>query len=203
MLEALIGSFETALELLRGNVYRVVLGYLLLSEFGAPIPLPGFVVLVAGGYLVGSSGAAPWLLMALAFVALLPGAITLYWIGRRGGSPLLERIGPRIGLPAARRGRIERWLSARAMALVVLRILPTVRVATSIIPGTLGMPWPRYAACMGCALAAWVVVYVGAGYGLALWGACGLAAVAGAAGLALAALGLRHGVRAWRAGRQP
>lgn len=187
MFETLSQAFNESIRMLQGNVYWLVVGYLLLSEFGTPIPLPGFMVLVAGGYLVGSAGQVPLPLMALALVALLPGAATLYWVGRRGGQPLLDRIGPRLGLRQERRQQIEAWLSRRVVAtLVVVRLLPIVRISTSLLPGAIGVPWPRYALGMGCALAAWVVFYIGAGYGLARWGGAGLIALPAA----VAVLGL-------------
>ncbi|HEY1013092.1 MAG TPA: DedA family protein [Herpetosiphonaceae bacterium] len=190
MFETLSQAFADSIRLLQGNVYWLVAGYLLLSEFGTPIPLPGFMVLVAGGYLVGSAGQLPLPLMALAVVALLPGAATLYWVGRRGGQPLLDRLGPRLGLRPERRAQIEAWLSKRVVAtLVVVRLLPIVRVSTSLLPGAIGVPWPRYALGMGCALVAWVAFYVGAGYGLARWGSAGL--------IALPALLAGLGLLAW------
>ena len=165
MWQTIINSFDHAVTMLSANVYWLTLSYLLLSEFGAPIPLPGNMVLVAGGFLLGQSSQVPLLLMALAFAALVPGAITLYWVGRQGGIPLLERIGSKIGLPPDRREKITRWLDKRAISgLIVLRLLPTVRVGTTILPGALGMPWSRYVVGMGSALIAWVVTYIGIGY---------------------------------------
>jgi len=169
MWSAITDAFNTAVNQLQGDVYWLTLVYLFLSEFGAPIPLPGNFVLVAGGFLLGRAGEWPFLLMLLAFFALLPGAAVLFLVGRKGGQPLLARIGHRIGLPAARRERIAHWLARRAVAgLIIVRLLPTVRVGTTLLPGAMGMPTPRYVLGMGCALIAWVVLYIGIGFGLGI-----------------------------------
>ena len=171
MWDTIVTAFNTAVTQLQDNVYWLTLVYLFLSEFGAPIPIPGNVALVASGYVVGRNGEWPLLLIGLALIALVPGAATLFWIGRRGGQPLLQRIGPRIGLRPERRERIAAWLDKRAIiGLIVVRLLPTIRVGTTFLPGTMGMPVARFAVGMACALVAWVVVYVGVGYGIAVIG---------------------------------
>ena len=162
-------AFNTAVNQLQGDVYWLTLVYLFLSEFGMPIPLPGNVVLVAGGFLLGRSGEWPFLLMLLAFMALVPGAAGLFLVGRKGGQPLLARVGHRIGLPPERRERIAHWLGRRAvLGLIIVRLLPTVRVGTTLLPGAMGMPTLRYALGMGCALSAWVGLYIVIGFGLGI-----------------------------------
>lgn len=169
MWETVSAAFDTAVTQLQGNVYWLTLAYLFLSEFGTPIPVPGNIVLVASGFLLGRADELPFLLMILALLALIPGAAVLFWVGRRGGQPLLRRIGHRIGLPTQRREQIAAWLARRAVVgLLVIRLLPTVRVGTTLLPGAMGMPAGRYALGMGCALVAWVVVYIGIGFGIAL-----------------------------------
>ncbi len=178
MYDTIISTFNSTVSQLQDNVYWLVLTYLLLSEFGTPIPLPGNFVLVAGGYLMGQNNALPLWLIAGSFLAVLPGATVLYWVGRKGGEPLLRRIGPRIGLTDARQQRVVAWLEQRAIiGLVIIRILPLLRVSTTLTPGAIGMAWPRYAIGMSIALLAWVSLYIGAGYGLALWGSAGLVAL--------------------------
>lgn len=174
----LTATFQSTVTYLESGVYWLVLSYLLLSEFGTPIPLPGNMVLIAGGFLIGRAGDLPLWLIGGSVLATLPGATVLYWLGRRGGEPLLRRIGPRIGLTDDRRQRIRAQLERRAvLGLVIIRVLPTVRVGTTLLPGAIGLPWPNYALGMGTALTVWVTVYIGAGYGLARWGTAGLIAL--------------------------
>ncbi|MFD3166224.1 DedA family protein [Herpetosiphon sp. NSE202] len=169
MWDSIVQAFNSAVTQLEANVYWLTLSYLFLSEFGAPLPIPGNFVLVASGYLLGRQNEIPILLMALAILALVPGATTMFWIGRRGGLPLLNRIGPKIGLSQRRRDRIVGWLERRAvLGLIIIRVLPTFRLGTTIIPGALGMPWPRYALGMGSGLVAWVITYMGLGYAIGL-----------------------------------
>lgn len=170
MWDSIVQAFNSAVIQLEANVYWLTLSYLLFSEFGAPLPIPGNFVLVAGGFLLGRQGDLPIWLMGLAILALIPGAVTMFWIGRRGGLPLLNRIGPKIGLSQRRRDRIVGWLERRAvLGLIVIRVLPTFRLGTTLIPGALGMPWPRFALGMGCGLVAWVITYMGLGYAMGLF----------------------------------
>ena len=177
-MQTLIDTFQTTVMQLEGNVYWLVLSYLFFSEFGVPIPLPGTLVLIAAGYLLGQAGIIPLLLIVGSVAAVVPGATVLYWVGRRGGEPLLRRWGPRLGLTIERQQRLVRDLARNAVwGLILARILPVVRVGTTLLPGAIGMPWPRYMAGMGTALCVWVITYISAGYMLAVWGTTGLVAL--------------------------
>ncbi len=110
------------------------------SAAGIPTGVPIMVVLLmAGAYLIGSL---PWLVVAIVAVAAaeLAGTITLHLIARTGGIRLLER------LPRERQERVnrafDRWrgrLGGRDVAAIaVLRLIPFVRMGTTVGSGLLG-----------------------------------------------------------------
>lgn len=110
------------------------------SAAGIPTGVPIMVVLLmAGAYLIGSL---PWLAVAIVAVAAaeLAGTVTLHLIARTGGVRLLER------LPRERQERVnvafDRWrgrLGGRDVAAIaVLRLIPFVRMGTTVGSGLLG-----------------------------------------------------------------
>lgn len=130
-------------------VVQTLLGYglplvvlvMFASAAGVPTGVPILVVLLmAGAHLVGSL---PWLALAILLVALaeLTGTVMLHLIARNGGGRLLER------LSHDRQDRVhasfDRWrgrLGGRDVAAIaVLRLIPVVRMGTTIGAGLIGI----------------------------------------------------------------
>lgn len=111
------------------------------SAAGVPTGVPIMVVLLmAGAYLLGSL---PWLLLAILLLALaeLAGTVTLHLIARNSGGRLLERLSPERQERA--QATIDRWrgrLGGRDVAAIaVLRLIPVVRMGTTIGTGVIGI----------------------------------------------------------------
>lgn len=130
-------------------VVQTLLGYglplvilvMFASAAGVPTGVPIVVVLLmAGAYLVGSL---LWLALAILLVALaeLAGTVMLHLIAKNGGGRLLER------LSHDRQERVhatfDRWrgrLGGRDVAAIaVLRLIPVVRMGTTIGTGLIGI----------------------------------------------------------------
>ncbi len=130
-------------------VVQTLLGYglplvvlvMFASAAGVPTGVPIMVVLLmAGAYLVDSM---PWLALAILLVALaeLAGTVMLHLIAKNGGGRLLER------LSHDRQERVhatfDRWrgrLGGRDVATIaVLRLIPVVRMGTTIGTGLIGI----------------------------------------------------------------
>ncbi len=122
------------------------------SLFGARIahgPVAYVVLAGAGtlGYLVG--GTVGW------------------WIGRRGGRPLVERHGRLVHVDAARLARAERWFARWGAAGVLLgRITPLARSFVSIPAGILKMPFGQYVLLTLAGSAIWAFAIAAAGWAL-------------------------------------
>lgn len=130
-------------------VVQTLLGYglplvvlvMFASAAGVPTGVPIMVVLLmAGAYLVDSL---PWLALAILLVALaeLTGTVTLHLIAKNGGGRLLDR------LSHDRQERVhatfDRWrgrLGGRDIAAIaVLRLIPFVRMGTTVGTGVIGI----------------------------------------------------------------
>jgi membrane protein DedA with SNARE-associated domain len=100
-------------------------------------------------------------------LAELAGSYASYWVGRRGGYPLVRKLGRYVLVTESDVNRAERFLEGRgAWAVPVGRMLPFVRAFISIVAGIVRMPAGRF----GILSLIGTVVYAAAlssiGYGL-------------------------------------
>jgi membrane protein DedA with SNARE-associated domain len=124
-----------------------LLGILLLvpMEAGVPVPVPADLVMLAVGARV-SAGNMPLWAAVLAFEAVAVVGTTALFVAARGPlHALVQRLGPRLGLTAARRARATGLIERRGWpALAVGRATPGLRTMTVIAAGGSGLA-PRRA----------------------------------------------------------
>lgn len=137
-----------------------------ISAAGIPTGVPIVVVLLmAGAYLIGSL---PWLMAAIVAVAAaeLAGTLTLHVIARTGGARLLHR------LPRERQERVDatfdRWrgrLGGRDVAAIAtLRLIPFVRMGTTVGAGLMGIRVRDFVLGSAVAAVVWTGVPLGLGF---------------------------------------
>jgi len=150
---------------LHGTVAVVFLcGLLFIEEAGVPLPFaPGELVLVAGGLLVASGGLNPVVFVPLAVVACVSGSIVGFsWaglVGPGGLQSLAARIhqGKRLTRVAA---RVQ---SAGALGIAGTRLIPGLRIYTTLVAGALRVDRRRFILGMVPASVAWVAVFFALG----------------------------------------
>jgi membrane protein DedA with SNARE-associated domain len=115
-----------------------------------------------------SSGAGAFLVMVLAgTLGYLVGAIIGWWVGIRGGRPLLERRGRWLHLSPERLDRAERWFDRwEGWAVFLGRLTPLVRSFVSIPAGVFKTPFLPYSLLTLAGSAIWCFAFAGIGYGL-------------------------------------
>ena len=113
-------------------------------------------------------GAVAYVVMALAgTLGYLVGAIVGWWIGLRGGRPLLERHGRWLHLGPERLERAERWFERWGnVGVLIGRLTPLVRSFVSIPAGVFEMRLAPYSVLTLVGSAIWAFAIAGAGYGL-------------------------------------
>jgi membrane protein DedA with SNARE-associated domain len=113
-------------------------------------------------------GAGAFVVLALAgTLGYLVGALAGWWVGLRGGRPLLERHGRLFHLGPERLERAERWFDRFGNAGVLVgRLTPLVRSFVSIPAGVFGMRLVPYSLLTLVGSAIWAFAIAGAGYGL-------------------------------------
>lgn len=132
----------------------------LIEEAGIPIPIPGdTLVMIAGlqrdrGLLYDAS------VIGLSSLAVFLGSSVLYFIMRRGGRPFLLRFGKYLHLHPERLARVENWFLRRGRAAIVMgRLIPGIRIPTTVFAGLSGMTYSQYAPINALAAVIWSVVY--------------------------------------------
>ena len=132
---------------------------LFIEEAGVPIPLPGEAVLIGAGILV-TSGATPWWLgLPALYVAVAAGALTGYAWSRRLGFRRLRSLAAklRFGKPFERvAGRLR---EAGWRQVMISRLIPGLRIYTTLVAGGVEMPLRRFLAAMLPGALAWVAVF--------------------------------------------
>jgi membrane protein DedA with SNARE-associated domain len=95
------------------------------------------------------------------------GSVAGWWIGLRGGRPLLERRGRWLHLNEAKLARAERWFERwEDWAVFLGRITPVVRSFVSIPAGVFRAPFARYSVLTLAGSAIWCFALAGAGWAL-------------------------------------
>src|SRR5215210_6941429 len=139
MLETLSSAL---LEFLREWGEVAIFVIFLLEESGVPLPLPGDLALIWAGYHVASGQSRFVVVLVAVELATLIGASTLYWLGLRGGRPLIVRYGRFLHIDEARLLRVEGLVGRRALLAIFLgRIVPGFRVVTPLVAGVLHIPY--------------------------------------------------------------
>jgi membrane-associated protein len=155
---------------LHGVVAIVLLCSLLFAEeAGIPLPFaPGEVVLMAGGLLIAAGGLDPVVFVPLAIAAALAGSMVGYsWarlVGEHGLATLARRLRQAENL-ARVSGRIR---AAGPRAIAVSRLIPGLRIYTTLVAGAAGVDRRTFLLGVTPATVGWVLVFVvlGAAVGL-------------------------------------
>lgn len=144
-------------------------GALILLAFAEAccVPIPSEVTFGFAGFLAYQGRLNLALVIVLGTLAELAGSYVGYLIGRRGGRPLVERLGRYVLLTNADLDRAERWFSGRGeFAIAVGRALPLLRSFTSIVAGIAEMPLLRFGVFSLLGTLAYVATISSVGYGL-------------------------------------
>lgn len=139
-------------------------GLLLVEEAGLPLPLPGDTLIALAG---AEHHRSPWfavIVIAVSSAAVFCGSSLLYALMRRGGRPWLDKYGKFLHLSQARLDRMERWFIRRGpVAIVVGRLIPGLRIPTTVMAGLVGVPYRVFVPATLTAAVIWSTMYYFAG----------------------------------------
>lgn len=149
------------LEGAHGLVALVLLcGLLFAEETGVPIPFaPGEICLVAGGLLIATGDLNAYLFVPLAIVSCLAGSLVGYswanFVGDRGLTAAAERL--------RQEGRVtrvaERIRAAGPLQIGVTRLIPGLRIYTSLVAGAASVPRRVFLGGVVPATVVWVLFF--------------------------------------------
>ncbi len=157
------GVLHTLQPTLNHYGYLAVAGFVLLEDFG--VPVPGETVLILGAVYAGTGRLSIWLVGLLAFLAAVTGDNIGFAIGHFGGRRLVERFGRYILLTPERLDKATGFFERRGAGIIIIaRFVEGLRQANGIVAGTTGMHWARFLAFNAVGAALWVAVWTCIGY---------------------------------------
>lgn len=137
----------------------------LLGE-NAGIPLPGETVLLFASFLAFKNHQLElqWII-ATGVLAATVGDNIGYFIGHRGGRPLLERWKRFFHIDDSDIGAAEKFVERRGtLAIFVARFIAGMRIVAGPLAGVLRMEWRRFAVANAAGAALWVTTIALVGY---------------------------------------
>jgi membrane protein DedA with SNARE-associated domain len=143
--------------------YLAVGGFVLVEDFG--VPVPGETILILGAVYAGAGRLSIGLVALLGFVGALLGDNIGFAIGHFGGRRLVERYGRYVFLTPERVDKATRFFDRNGgKIIIVARFIEGLRQANGIIAGTSGMHWLRFLIFNAIGAALWVLVWPSVGY---------------------------------------
>lgn len=132
--------------------YAAVFAAIFVEGFG--IPAPGQTLLIAAALLAAGGGLGLLPLLAVALAASAGGTFVGWWIGRAGGSRLLDRFaGPRLE-------RLQESFRHRGGLVVAFgRFVDGARQLSGIVAGALGMPLATFLSWNALGALVWVAAW--------------------------------------------
>jgi membrane protein DedA with SNARE-associated domain len=130
------------------------------EEAGVPIPVaPGEAVLLGAGLLIASGAVPFWLAMPAEFGAVIAGVLTGYTWARVIGATALRRLADRLGAGQAFDRVAERLREAGPPQIAISRLVPGLRIYTTLAAGAVGVPLGRFMFGILPAAAIWVTAF--------------------------------------------
>ena len=155
--------------LVAGGGYAAVV--LLMAIQSACIPIPSEVIMPLAGYALAHTQMQLVLLATVASLASNLGSIPAYWVGAKGGRPMVERYGSWLLLSRRDLDRVDHFFARYGSITVLIgRMLPIIRTFIAFPAGVARMNQTRFhvytfiGSWPWCYVLAWVGMRLGASF---------------------------------------
>ncbi len=142
--------------------------FLLMFAESCGIPIPSEAIMPFSGFLVSDGVFNFWAVVILGTLGNLGGSLLAYWIGAKGGRPLIEKYGKYILISGHDLDIADRWFAKRGEFMVFIgRLLPVIRTYISFPAGISKMDLKKFSyyttlgALPWCILFTWLGVKLG------------------------------------------
>ncbi|HET7395811.1 MAG TPA: DedA family protein [Gammaproteobacteria bacterium] len=158
------------LTMLAGFVIATIstLGYagivLLMAIESACIPLPSEIIMPFSGYLVFRGEFVLSLVALSGAIGCVLGSLLAYWVGARGGRPLVEKYGRYILVSQHDLALADRWFTRHGDIIILIgRLLPVVRTFIAFPAGVARMPITKFIiyTFIGSLIWCWALAWIG------------------------------------------
>ncbi|MED1410945.1 MULTISPECIES: DedA family protein [Bacillus] len=123
--------------------------------------IPSEIVLAYAGYLVSTGSISFVGAVIFGTIGGIIAQVFIYWIGRYGGRPGLERYGKYIFIHKKQIDAAEDWFNRYGTGVIfTARFIPVVRHAISIPAGITKMPISRFITLTGLAIIPWSIIFI-------------------------------------------
>jgi len=135
---------------------------LLLEESGIPLPVPGDAIIAYVGYgLHKSNSVTVWQALIVALIAVLIGATILFFMARRWGQTLIQKLGRFIFLKPAHLERAENLFARFGIwAIIFGRHIPGLRIPITIFAAISGVRYRTFIVSTFMSTVGWVLLYL-------------------------------------------
>ena len=162
--------FGKLLGLLAGFITATILklGYggivLLMAVESACIPLPSEIILPFSGYLVATGALALWAVALAGASGCVLGSLVAYYVGAKGGRPLVEKYGRYVLVSHHDLELADRWFQRHGdITIFIGRLLPVIRTFIAFPAGVSRMAMGRFVlyTFVGSYIWSWGLAWVG------------------------------------------
>jgi membrane protein DedA with SNARE-associated domain len=161
--DQLPGVFAHFQPVLEHYGYLAVGGFIMLEDFG--VPVPGETILIAAAVFAGSGHLNIALVMLVGVLGAVIGDNIGFAIGHFGGRPLVERYGRYVFLTPERLDRAQDYLNRHGGKVVtVARFIEGLRQVNGVLAGIAGMHWLKFLAYNAAGAVLWVGTWSCIGY---------------------------------------
>jgi membrane protein DedA with SNARE-associated domain len=157
------GVFGDVQPVLEHYGYLAVGGFVLLEDFG--VPVPGETMLISAALFAGAGHLNIAVVIVVAVLGAVIGDNIGYAVGRLGGRPLAERWGRYVFLTPARLDRAETFFDAHGGKVVAIaRFIEGLRQVNGLLAGIAGMHWLKFLGFNALGAVLWVGTWAGLGF---------------------------------------
>ena len=149
--------------LLESYTYPVLLLLVLLESLG--IPLPGEIALVTAAAYASSGKISIAIVIVLAAVGAIIGGILGYWIGIKGGLPLVARYGGYVGVRKSHVDRTHAFFERNGAKTILFgRFIAILRTWAAVVAGAAAMSFTKFVTYNTIGSIVWAIVFGLLGY---------------------------------------
>ncbi|HEY4735744.1 MAG TPA: DedA family protein [Gemmatimonadaceae bacterium] len=149
--------------LLEANTYPVLLALVLLESLG--VPLPGEIALVTAAAYASLGHISIYVVIALAAIGAIVGGVLGYWIGIKGGLPLVAHYGGYIGVRKSHIDKAHAFFEKNGAKTILFgRFIALLRTWAALVAGAACMSFPTFVIFNTIGSIVWAVVFGWLGY---------------------------------------
>lgn len=157
------GIFGDLQPVLEHYGYLAVGGFVLLEDFG--VPVPGETMLIAAAVFAGSGQLNLAAVILVAVAGAVIGDNIGFAVGHFGGRPVVERFGRYVFLTPQRLDHAEAYMNKHGGKVVTIaRFIEGLRQVNGFLAGMMGMHWVKFLAYNALGAALWVCTWSAFGY---------------------------------------